>query len=67
MKTKNYISMFLDFLLLEKGLSKNTFESYKNDLDEFNLFLLGKKIESIKKIDKQVIIDYYLFIEKKVV
>ena len=65
MKTKNYISMFLDFLLLEKGLSKNTFESYKNDLDEFNLFLLGKKIESIKKIDKQVIIDYYLFIGKK--
>ena len=34
-----FVLLFLDYLLIEKGLSGNTISSYKNDLTEFLHFL----------------------------
>ena len=37
----SYLVSFLDFMYIEKGLSKNTVESYKSDLlDAYNLSLI---------------------------
>ena len=59
------INTFLDYLLLEKGLSKNTIESYDNDLQEFSEFLTKKKCRNIEEIDKKIILEYYKLLDKK--
>ena len=64
MQVKNAIEKFLDFIVLEKGLAQNTFESYRNDLSEFATFLAQKRISEIEKIDKKSILNYYKFLEK---
>jgi len=58
------ITDFLDYIMLEKGLSKNTIESYKNDIHEFGLFL-NKKIKNIEQINKQIILNYYSILDEK--
>ena len=65
MHVKNAVEKFLDFIVLEKGLAQNTFESYANDLSEFATFLAQKHISEIEKIDKKSILNYYKFLEKK--
>lgn len=65
MHVKNAVEKFLDFIVLEKGLAQNTFESYANDLSEFADFLAQKHITEIEKIDKKSILNYYKFLEKK--
>lgn len=65
MHVKNAVEKFLDFIVLEKGLAQNTFESYANDLCEFATFLAQKHISEIEKIDKNSILNYYKFLEKK--
>jgi integrase/recombinase XerD len=37
------LDAFLTYLAVEKGLSKNTLDSYSHDLKKFRLFLAGKK------------------------
>lgn len=66
MKIDKAIKLFLDYLLLEKGLSKNTIISYCNDLTEFRQFLvLKKRINDICLVNKQVILDYYNLLDLK--
>ena len=60
-----FVLQFLDYLLIEKGLSENTISSYKNDLTEFLQFLQKQKIKNIDEIDKKVILTYYSILEKK--
>ena len=64
-ETNLLINQFLDSLFLEKGLSKNTIESYKNDLSEFELFIKKEKIININNINKQTIIKYYTLLDSK--
>ena len=62
-----YINDFIDYLVLEKGLSVNTQESYRFDLVEFTNYLNKKKINNLKNIKENDLIDYleYLKEEKK--
>ncbi len=50
---KNCLEAFLDYLNLQRGFSKNTIESYKNDLLPFAQEMLKKniKVESLIKKD----------------
>ena len=59
------INTFLDYILIERGLSKNTIESYEDDLKEFSLFLHKEKIKKIVEVNKQTILKYYSLLEKK--
>ena len=59
------IVKFLDYLLLEKGLSKNTIESYETDLQDFRAFTYRRQIGDIAEMNKQNILDYYKIIDKK--
>ncbi|MBI5409013.1 MAG: site-specific tyrosine recombinase XerD [Nitrospirae bacterium] len=49
----NPVERFLNYLTVEKGLSANTLESYKRDIDKFESYLknAGKKITSFKRSD----------------
>ncbi len=56
---------FISFLEVEKGLAKNTIQSYRMDLNKYLNFLTGKKIKNISKTTKTNIISFLLFLQKK--
>ena len=55
-KKEHLISSFLDSLYIEKGLSKNTAISYKNDISSFFLWLNNDSLNplSVKAVDINV-------------
>ncbi|MDA9591667.1 site-specific tyrosine recombinase XerD [Pelagibacteraceae bacterium] len=57
MNENNYISNFLEMIVIERGLSKNTATSYKNDLDQLNEFCKKKSLNIIK-LDEKNLEDY---------
>lgn len=64
MKTLNLFETFISYLEFEKEFSKNTIESYKNDLENFKeyLDLINKTPEGI---DKKDAFNYLIFLSKK--
>ena len=57
MNENNHISNFLEMIVIERGLAKNTAFSYKNDLNQLNEFCKKKNL-SILKIDEKKLEDY---------
>jgi len=55
---KALISQFLNYLSLERGLSVNTSEAYKADLETFVTYLGGVGIDSINDVTREIIMDY---------
>lgn len=58
---KQEMDDFLEFIKIEKGLSENTYISYKNDLDIYYEYLVANKIFEISNVKSKDIIN---FIEK---
>ena len=58
---KQEMDDFLEFIKIEKGLSENTYKSYKNDLDIYYEYLVANKIFDISNVKSKDIIN---FIEK---
>ncbi len=54
------IDRYLTWLLVEKGLSKNTLESYSNDLQRYLHFLKKENITDIINADASVILKHLL-------
>lgn len=51
-KSSDYITSFLEMISSERGVSKNTIESYSRDLQGFSFYLSSKKISVVDvKID----------------
>ena len=50
-RNENLIEDFLRYLLIDKGYSKNTISSYKQDLDKFNEYFKNKNINDIDSND----------------
>ena len=53
-----YISDYLNYILLEKRLSNNTYESYAFDLECFSNYFKNKDIKSIKENDVVNYLEY---------
>ncbi|MEE2695217.1 MAG: site-specific tyrosine recombinase/integron integrase [Pseudomonadota bacterium] len=63
MKKNNlFVERFLEYLVAQKNISLNTFESYKSDLLGFFRFLNNPEINEISKLD---INNYIIFLSKK--
>jgi integrase/recombinase XerD len=64
MRTIDLFETFLSYLEFEKEFSKNTIESYKNDLEDFKEYLkiINKKPEDI---DKKDAFDYLIYLSRK--
>ncbi len=57
---KELLEEFFNFLSVEKGLSKNTLSSYKNDLNKYIGYLENNKIDSIDKVKRSDITNFLL-------
>ena len=62
---KELLDEFLNYLSVERGLSKNTIVSYKADLVSFLKFLESKGMDKIEKIKRDDIIKYLLYLKDK--
>lgn len=60
---KASIDQFLDYLSLERGLSKNTLAAYARDLNKFTVFLKRRHVLSFKDVKKSDITDF-MFLQK---
>ena len=59
------IDQFLDYLSLERGLSKNTLASYSRDLSKFATYLQKRHIQSFNDVKKSDITDFMLLQKDK--
>ena len=64
-KKDHLISSFLNFLYIEKGLSKNTVHSYENDINSFSKWSLKYLGQPIKKLLKADVNKYISFLFKQ--
>ncbi len=56
---------YLDFLIIEKGLSHNSVESYSADLVQYITFLENNNIENLNAVDSAVILAWLIDLTKK--
>ncbi|MDL1967570.1 MAG: site-specific tyrosine recombinase XerD [Deltaproteobacteria bacterium] len=54
------VDQYLNYLLVEKGLSKNTIESYSSDLTRYLNFLKTKRIKTISDADTSAILKHLI-------
>ena len=54
------LDQFLDYITLERGLSKNTRAAYEADLRSFIHFLEGRGIVSVNDVSRQHIVDFLM-------
>ena len=60
MTVKDNIAQFLDYLSLERGLSKNTLVSYERDLGKFTTYLEKKGMSSFNEAKKSDVTNFML-------
>ena len=58
------VETFIDSLWLEKNLSQNTLDSYKNDLNKYGLFI-EKNDKSVLRADHLLILSYLSYLLDK--
>jgi integrase/recombinase XerD len=56
---------YLDFLIIEKGLSDNSIESYSTDLVQYITFLEKNSITNLDEVDSAVILAWLINLTKK--
>lgn len=54
------IEMFLDYVILERGLSDRTREAYAADLISFNAYLAAQGVKSANDVNRDNIVDYLM-------
>lgn len=62
---KQFVEEFLNYLSIERGLSKNTISSYRTDLVHFMAYLESKGISDIERIKRQDITNYMLSLKDR--
>lgn len=60
----DYLNDFIDYLKLERRNSKNTYMSYKRDLNDYILFLNQRHIDKVEDIKNVDIVKYIEFLSK---
>ena len=60
-----FVDQYLNYLMIEKGLSDRTIESYGSDLARYSAFLQNNLIENIAEADTTVILKYLIDLRKE--
>jgi len=56
---------FIEYLLVEKGLSSNTLEAYRRDISKFIRYLQDKKVLQIQDVGKDTLAAYLFYLKKQ--
>jgi len=59
------VDSFITYLAVVRGLSKNTLESYGRDLIKFVLYLQGKKVGSVDRVDYKHVLDFLAHLKEQ--
>jgi integrase/recombinase XerD len=59
------LDQFLDYLALEKGLTANTSEAYRLDLEDFIAWLRRRSVTSLNGVTRRHLTDYLLDLREK--
>lgn len=62
---EDHLQSFIHYLTVEKGLSKNTLESYKRDLKQFVAYLRKSEQSKIEEISRQNIVSYLMVLREQ--
>lgn len=57
--------LYTNYMVLEKGLSSNTLESYTRDLAEFSNFMIRNGMEQISEVNTTAILAWIVHLKKK--
>lgn len=60
-----YIDSFLTYLTVNKGLSRNTLESYSRDVSKFTTYLKSNKIKNLQDVNEDTITGFLSFLRNK--
>ncbi len=60
MKLSFPLDEFLNYLSVEKGLAANSIEAYRQDLHQYQEFLVGRKISDLNRIKRDEIVQFLL-------
>jgi len=52
---------FLRYLTIERGLSRNTADAYRRDLEDFSAWLSARDIDSFRGVNREMIVNYLNF------
>lgn len=55
---EGYVDQFINYLAVDRGLAKNTLESYGRDLRQFQTYLQNGEFKDIKDSSQTTIVDY---------
>ena len=61
---RQILDAFIDNIWIEKGLSQNTLDSYKSDLEQFSIWLEKNNL-SFTKTSKKEVLAYLSFLFQK--
>ncbi len=59
------VQQYLDYLIIEKGLSENSLQSYSKDLAQFLTFLEKNDIHDLSAVDTSVVLAWMVDLSKK--
>lgn len=59
------VQKYVDFLENEKGLSDNTLQSYRRDIQQYISYLNEMNVSNIAGVNKTAVITYLLYLQKK--
>jgi len=62
---KELIDSFLDYLSVERGLSRNTIAAYRQDLNIYLDLMIKRGISALSRISKNDIVEFMLFEKEK--
>jgi len=62
---KPLLDYFLELAIFELGLSENTLNTYRRNLNSFLIFLTDKEINDISKVTSSLILEYLIDLQKK--
>lgn len=65
LEMEKLVTQFINYLLVEKGLTKNTLYNYKIDLNQFLFFIKKSKIYSISDINPSILLEFINFLKKR--